>query len=254
MSFTSLPGMQLIFSHLQEPNTYPGPLTEVDFWTERAANLNSIHQQLSSERVRKVAKVLELVKSTYYPAFNRCQPPMILLNWPFAMRFSMSLHMFFSVQVKSSNPVWWLTFQAVVCACLTAASVLCRLLKDVNTACLEANDTVRYLKPLRKYLEKMNTMDDFTALVELFKPMFHTMLLIWKHSGYYNTSAKMVTLIREMCNDLIMQACKFVPGRHLSLVSPVIPEPGRNALHSFSSCLLSAPFSLRLLCVSIQGL
>lgn len=55
-------------------------------------------------------------------------------------------------------------------------------------------------------------MDDFTALIELFKPMFHTMLLIWKHSGYYNTSAKMVTLIREMCNDLIMQACKFVPG------------------------------------------
>ena len=56
---------------MQEPNTYPGPLTEVDFWTERAANLNSIHQQLSSERVKKVAKVLELVKSTYYPAFNR---------------------------------------------------------------------------------------------------------------------------------------------------------------------------------------
>lgn len=57
---------------IQEPNTYPGPLTEVDFWTERAANLNSIHQQLSSERVKKVAKILELVKSTYYPAFNRC--------------------------------------------------------------------------------------------------------------------------------------------------------------------------------------
>ena len=85
-------------------------------------------------------------------------------------------------------------------------------MKDVTTACLEANDTVKYLKPLRKYLEKLNSMDDFTALTELFKPMFHTMLLIWKHSGYYNTSAKMVTLIRETCNDLIMQACKFVPG------------------------------------------
>ncbi|KAL0038617.1 hypothetical protein WJX79_000048 [Trebouxia sp. C0005] len=152
-------------SALKEPNTYPGPLTEVDFWTERAANLNSIHQQLSTERVKKVAKVLELVKSTYYPAFNR-------------------------------------------------------LLKDVNTACLEANDTVKYLKPLRKYLEKMNSMDDFTALIELFKPMFHTMLLIWKHSGYYNTSAKMVTLIREMCNDLIMQACKFVPGPELMQMEP----------------------------------
>jgi len=27
----------------------------------------------------------------------------------------------------------------------------------------------------------------------------------------------MVTLIREMCNDLIMQACKFVPGLCASL-------------------------------------
>lgn len=101
---------------------------------------------------------------------------------------------------------------ALFLACSQSSGTRCRLLKDVNTACLEANDTVKYLKPLRKYLEKMNSMDDFTALIELFKPMFHTMLLIWKHSGYYNTSAKMVTLIREMCNDLIMQACKFVPG------------------------------------------
>ena len=43
----------------------------MDFWNERAANLNSIQQQLSSERIKKVAKVLELVKSTYYPAFAR---------------------------------------------------------------------------------------------------------------------------------------------------------------------------------------
>ena len=96
---------------------------------------------------------------------------------------------------------------------MTVVVPLDRLLKDVGTACLEANDTVKYLKPLRKYLEKLNSMDDFVALIELFKPMFHTVLLIWKHSGYYNTSAKMVTLLREMCNDLIMQACKFAPGQ-----------------------------------------
>ena len=93
------------------------------------------------------------------------------------------------------------------------AFYVCRLLKDVGAACTEANDTVKYLKPLRKYLEKLNNMYDYVALIELFKPMFHTVLLIWKHSGFYNTSAKMVTLIREMCNDLIMQACKFAPGQ-----------------------------------------
>lgn len=31
------------------PKAYPGPMTELDFWTERAANLNSIHEQLSGK-------------------------------------------------------------------------------------------------------------------------------------------------------------------------------------------------------------
>ena len=57
---------------MQEPGQFPGPLKELDFWNERAVNLSSIHQQLSSDRIRKVVKVLELAKSTYYPAFNRC--------------------------------------------------------------------------------------------------------------------------------------------------------------------------------------
>lgn len=33
----------------------------------------------------------------------------------------------------------------------------------------------------------------------------HTALLVWKHSGYYNTAARMTTLLREVCNDLIAQ-------------------------------------------------
>ena len=57
---------------MQEPGQFPGPLKELDFWNERSVNLSSIHQQLSSDRIRKVVKVLELAKSTYYPAFNRC--------------------------------------------------------------------------------------------------------------------------------------------------------------------------------------
>jgi dynein heavy chain len=55
----------------QGQHAYPGPLTELDFWAERAGNLNSIHDQLSSDRVQKVVKVLELARSTYHPAFER---------------------------------------------------------------------------------------------------------------------------------------------------------------------------------------
>lgn len=41
--------------------------------------------------------------------------------------------------------------------------------------------------------------------VDLFKPIMHTLSLIWRHSGHYNTPARFATLLREMCNDLIMQ-------------------------------------------------
>jgi len=57
---------------LKDPHSYPGPLTELNFWAERAANLNSVHDQLMGEKIQKVVKVLELAVSTYYPAFKRC--------------------------------------------------------------------------------------------------------------------------------------------------------------------------------------
>jgi dynein heavy chain len=140
-----------MFPAAQEPGAYPGPLTELNFWSERAANLNSIHEQLTSEKTQKVVKVLELAKSTYFPAFQR-------------------------------------------------------LYREVEAARSEANDNVKFLKPLRKYLDKLNLMDDFPQLVDLFKPIMHTLMLIWKHSKSYNSPTRFVTLMQEICNDLIMQA------------------------------------------------
>eukprot|EP00899_Mesostigma_viride_P009330 jgi/Mesvir1/18399/Mv14277-RA.1 len=143
----------------------PGPLVELDFWQAKAANLNSIHEQLSGEKIQKVVKVLDLTKSTYYPAFTR----------------------------------------------------LCR---EVAVGRLEANDDVRFLKPLKPYFERLNMGDDFPALVDLFKPMMHIILLIWKHSKYYNTAARLVILMREICNDLIRQACNYTNGEEIFKMEP----------------------------------
>jgi hypothetical protein len=75
----------------------------------------------------------------------------------------------------------------------------------VQAARHEAIENVRFLQPLRKLLEKLNSMDDFVALSDHFKPLLHSMLLIWKLSSSYNSSARFATLFREICNDLIMQ-------------------------------------------------
>mmetsp|Transcript_25005 Transcript_25005/g.85566 ORF Transcript_25005/g.85566 Transcript_25005/m.85566 type:complete len:4525 (+) Transcript_25005:136-13710(+) len=95
-----------------------------------------------------------------------------------------------------------------------------RLCRDVALARVEANDNVRFLKPLTKYFEKLATADEFPALVELFKPVMHIILLIWNKSQYYNTASRLVVLMREICNDLIMQACKYVEGRALFEMEP----------------------------------
>jgi dynein heavy chain len=61
-----------------------------------------------------------------------------------------------------------------------------RLCAEVSAARVEANNNVNYLAPLVRYLERLNMSDEFPALVEQFKPIMHLLLLVWKHSRYYN--------------------------------------------------------------------
>lgn len=53
-----------------EEGLNPGPMVEIDFWAAKAANLKSIYQQLTDEKIQKISKLLEVSKSTYYPAFK----------------------------------------------------------------------------------------------------------------------------------------------------------------------------------------
>lgn len=61
-------------------------------------------------------------------------------------------------------------------------------------------------------MEMESETGDFVKLPEQFLPVMHTILLIWKHSQYYNTPSKLVVLIREICNAIIDQALKYVNG------------------------------------------
>jgi dynein heavy chain, axonemal len=53
-----------------EEGLNPGPMVEIDFWAAKAANLKSIYQQLTDEKIQKISKVLQASKSTYFPAFQ----------------------------------------------------------------------------------------------------------------------------------------------------------------------------------------
>ncbi|NWI39535.1 DYH9 protein, partial [Picathartes gymnocephalus] len=50
--------------------TNPTPKVELEFWRSRCADLEGIHSQLTSRRVRNMVEVLERVQSIYVPAFQ----------------------------------------------------------------------------------------------------------------------------------------------------------------------------------------
>lgn len=142
---------------LLKQGLHPTPDAEIEFWKLKAANLNSIFEQLQSKKVRKILTALDRSKSTY---------------------------------------------------CTTFA----RLCKEVFTARIEANDNMKYLRTLEEWFARLNNDEDFPSLTELFKPMLHIILLIWKNSKHYNTPARLVVLMREICNSLINQARKYLSG------------------------------------------
>ncbi|GBG27447.1 Dynein heavy chain 17, axonemal [Hondaea fermentalgiana] len=95
----------------------------------------------------------------------------------------------------------------------TYCNPFAKLCKEVFSARIEANDNVRYLAMLEPWVNKLQQRNgEFQDLVAHFKPVMHTILLIWKYSDHYNTPARLVVLMREICNALIAQSCDFVSG------------------------------------------
>jgi dynein heavy chain len=140
----------------------PGPHTEIEFWKKKSDNLNSIYQQLQSDRVKKILKFLDQNKSTYTIPFTKLQ-------------------------------------------------------NEVKGYRTEANDNYKFLQTLRDHFDSLTSDSrDFTSLYEDFLPIMHTILLIWKHSKYYNTPPRLVVLIREICNAIIEKAVGFINGRVIS--------------------------------------
>lgn len=49
----------------------PGPLAELDYWADRASQLNSIWEQLCRSSVQAVLRALEQASSTFSAPFGR---------------------------------------------------------------------------------------------------------------------------------------------------------------------------------------
>ncbi|XP_076856222.1 dynein axonemal heavy chain 9 [Brachyhypopomus gauderio] len=132
----------------------PTPHVELNFWKNRYADLECIHDQFKSPKVAKMAELLDVMESSYYPAFRN-------------------------------------------------------MLQDVRGALEEARDINIFLKPLQRLTEDLENIE-FSEVKGRIGPLMHVVCLVWSNSKYYNTPARLIVLLCQICNLLIQQARSYL--------------------------------------------
>ena len=86
----------------------------------------------------------------------------------------------------------------------------------MQIARLEADENSKYLQTLQKYFYILaDTSLELPEVAESFVPIMHTILLIWTYSQHYNTPARLLVLIREICNAIINQCRQQVDSEKI---------------------------------------
>ncbi|KAI1896620.1 hypothetical protein AGOR_G00096650 [Albula goreensis] len=83
------------------------------------------------------------------------------------------------------------------------------MFQDVLAALEEAKDINIYLKPLERLFEGLESAE-FGEIKSQIALLMHTVCLLWANSKYYNTPARVIVLIQEICNLLIQQARSYL--------------------------------------------
>ncbi|KAL7679175.1 putative AAA+ ATPase domain, dynein heavy chain region D6 P-loop domain-containing protein [Plasmopara halstedii] len=100
-----------------------------------------------------------------------------------------------------------------------------KLCKEVFLARAEANNNKLYLWPLAEWFEKLACAQTLVEVQNLLRPICHLIFLIWKSSQFYNTSARLVVLIRQICSEIIRKATLHLNGEKVfELIEQGEPE------------------------------
>ncbi|XP_068082615.1 dynein beta chain, ciliary-like [Anabrus simplex] len=83
------------------------------------------------------------------------------------------------------------------------------LFLSVEAALNEAEDIVVHLKPLLHHFAALEKID-FSESWSNLRPLIHVVCLIWANSRHYCQSAKIIVLLRQICNLLILQARRYI--------------------------------------------
>ena len=65
---------------------------------------------------------------------------------------------------------------------------------------------------------------EFPEIVPLLRPLMHTVCLVYSHSTFYNSPARIIVLMTETCNLLISMGRKFLEPSSLFQVKMTRPN------------------------------
>ncbi|ODN03963.1 Dynein beta chain, ciliary [Orchesella cincta] len=108
--------------------------------------------------------------------------------------------------LEKTNSTYWPCFKTVF--------------RNVVAALAEAQDILTHLKPLRRYLDNLQSAN-FDECFPYIEPLMQCVCLIWGHSRYYCSPARIIVLLQEICNMLISMARSYVDGTSIFQAEPV---------------------------------
>lgn len=80
---------------------------------------------------------------------------------------------------------------------------------EIKSSLEEAQDILDYLTPLISHFETLETIE-FLRMHEVFNPLFHTICLVWSQCKHYCKPNRIVVLIQEINNLIIMRITQFL--------------------------------------------
>ena len=113
-----------------------------------------------------------------------------------------------------------------------------KLCKEVFYARAEAANITKFLSALSVWCDFFIKERDFSNVEKYFQPIMHVILLVWKSSPYYNTPSRLVVLLREICNSLIVHILEYLsPDSLLDLICAEDSSPALKMLETTIRCI-----------------
>ncbi|XP_039595259.1 dynein heavy chain 9, axonemal [Polypterus senegalus] len=83
------------------------------------------------------------------------------------------------------------------------------MFQDVVAALTEAREISMHLKPLKQLFDDIENVE-FNEAKPMIAPLMHVVCLLWVNCQYYNSPARIIVLLQEICNLLIQQARAYL--------------------------------------------